>query len=95
MAKEHVYTPPLESIHYWPGPRYPDRPSRIFLPGPTTIPFTPSLCPALPFCGERDRAGSIRRYNRRWSREAGLPIFWVPGRGTTPTATVPRRSTAP
>ena len=38
-------------------------------------------CPTLLLCGERDRAGSTRRYNRRWSREAGLPIFWVPGAG--------------
>ena len=38
-------------------------------------------CPALLICGARDRAGSTRRYNRRWSREAGLPIVWIPESG--------------
>ena len=38
-------------------------------------------CPTLLLCGEKDRAGSGRRYNRRWSRETGLPLHWIPGAG--------------
>lgn len=38
-------------------------------------------CPALLLCGERDRAGSTRSYNRRWSAGEGLPLQWVPAAG--------------
>ena len=34
-------------------------------------------CPALLICGEKDRAGSTRRYNRAWHEKTGLPIEWV------------------
>ena len=38
-------------------------------------------CPALLLCGEKDRAGSTKRYNRRWTKEAGLPLVWIKGAG--------------
>lgn len=38
-------------------------------------------CPALLLCGEKDAAGSARRYNRRWAREEGLPLKWLKGAG--------------
>ena len=38
-------------------------------------------CPALLICGERDGAGSAKRYNREWNRQDGLPLVWVPGAG--------------
>lgn len=38
-------------------------------------------CPALLICGEKDGAGSARRYNRAWSKRDGLPLVWVPGAG--------------
>lgn len=38
-------------------------------------------CPALLLCGERDRAGLTRRYNRRWSEETGIPPGVAPERG--------------
>ncbi len=38
-------------------------------------------CPCLLLCGEKDMAGSTRRYNRRWSDIAGLPLIWVPAAG--------------
>lgn len=38
-------------------------------------------CPVLLLCGEKDAAGSCRRYDRNWARETGLPLVWVPGAG--------------
>lgn len=38
-------------------------------------------CPALLLCGEKDAAGSARRYNRRWVREEGLHLVWLKGAG--------------
>lgn len=38
-------------------------------------------CPALLLCGEKDAAGSSRRYNRRWAKEEGLPLHWLKGAG--------------
>ena len=41
----------------------------------------PLPCPALLLCGEKDNAGSCRRYDRRWAQREGLPLVWVPGAG--------------
>lgn len=38
-------------------------------------------CPALLICGERDKAGSTKHYNKVWSRDEQLPVFWVPDAG--------------
>ena len=38
-------------------------------------------CPALLICGEKDAAGSTRRYNRKWTEKAGIPLEWVEGAG--------------
>lgn len=38
-------------------------------------------CPVLLFCGKKDFAGSARRYNRRWTREEGHPLVWIPKAG--------------
>ena len=38
-------------------------------------------CPALLICGEKDRAGSARRYNRRWAETTGLRLEWIEGAG--------------
>lgn len=38
-------------------------------------------CPALLICGEKDAAGSTRRYNRAWERKTGLPLAWIAGAG--------------
>ena len=38
-------------------------------------------CPALLICGEKDAAGSTRRYNREWAKGTGLPIAWIEGAG--------------
>ncbi len=32
-------------------------------------------------CGEKDRAGSTKRYNRAWHKKTGLPLVWIKGAG--------------
>lgn len=38
-------------------------------------------CPAMLLCGEKDAAGSSKRYNRRWTKEEGHPLHWLKGAG--------------
>ncbi len=38
-------------------------------------------CPALLICGEKDMAGSTKRYNKAWNQKGGLPIEWIPNAG--------------
>ena len=38
-------------------------------------------CPALLICGEKDRAGSAKRYNRKWHEKTGVPLAWIPDAG--------------
>lgn len=38
-------------------------------------------CPVLLLCGEKDGAGSSRRYNRAWARRAGHRLVWLKGAG--------------
>ena len=48
-------------------------------------------CPCLLLCGEEDRAGSAKSYNRRWAAGEGLPLVWLPGAGHNANADVPER----
>lgn len=38
-------------------------------------------CPALLLCGEKDRAGDVRPFNRKWAAGEGIALVWVPGAG--------------
>ena len=38
-------------------------------------------CPALLLCGEKDRAGDVKPFNRKWAAGEGIPLVWVPGAG--------------
>ncbi len=38
-------------------------------------------CPALLICGEKDKAGSVLRYNKEWHKKSGLPIKWIKDAG--------------
>ena len=38
-------------------------------------------CPALLLCGEHDKAGSTKRYNRRWAIAEQLPLSMIPNAG--------------
>ena len=46
-------------------------------------------CPALLLCGERDAAGSTKRYNRRWTKIDSLPLYWIKGAGHNSNTDVP------
>ena len=34
-------------------------------------------CPVILICGEKDRAGSAKSYNRRWAKREHIPIRWI------------------
>lgn len=38
-------------------------------------------CPALLICGEKDKAGSAKRYNRLWHKNTGIPLHWIKDAG--------------
>lgn len=38
-------------------------------------------CPMLLICGDKDQAGSAKRYNRAWSQKIGAPLHWIEGAG--------------
>jgi len=38
-------------------------------------------CPALLICGDQDKAGSAKRYNKAWAKKTGLPMEWIKGAG--------------
>lgn len=38
-------------------------------------------CPALLLCGEKDHAGDVRPFNRKWTAGDGIPLVWVPDAG--------------
>lgn len=46
--------------------------------------------PTLFLCGEKDEAGSIRRYNAEWSSAEGFPIHWIVGAGHNSMVDRPR-----
>ena len=46
-------------------------------------------CPTLLLCGEKDMAGSAKRYNRQWSKQDGHPLVWLKGAGHNSNTDVP------
>ena len=48
-------------------------------------------CPALLICGEKDRAGSTKRYNKVWHKTSGIPIEWIPNAGHNSNTDQPER----
>lgn len=38
-------------------------------------------CPALLLCGEKDAAGDVKPFNRKWTVGESIPLVWVPGAG--------------
>ena len=38
-------------------------------------------CPALLLCGEKDHAGDVKPFNRKWTKGEGIPLVWIPGAG--------------
>lgn len=41
----------------------------------------PIACPVLLLCGEKDMAGSAKRYNRQWAKQDGHRLVWIKGAG--------------
>ena len=37
--------------------------------------------PALLICGEKDKAGSAKSYNKKWHQREGLPLKWIKNAG--------------
>lgn len=52
-------------------------------------PEYPISCPVLLLCGEKDGAGSAKRYNRHWSKQDGHTIVWLRGAGHNANTDVP------
>lgn len=46
----------------------------------TDRPYEP-CCPVLIICGEKDGAGSAKRYNREWEKRTGNPVHWIEDAG--------------
>jgi len=38
-------------------------------------------CPTVLVCGEKDLAGSAKKYNERWTKKTGLPLRWIKDAG--------------
>lgn len=38
-------------------------------------------CPTLLLCGEHDKAGDVKPFNRKWAKGDGIPLVWVPDAG--------------
>lgn len=45
-------------------------------------------CPYVLICGEEDRAGSAKRYNRAWEAQEGTPVYWIENAGHNSTAII-------
>ena len=48
--------------------------------------------PAILLCGEKDRAGSAKNYNRRWAKKEGLAICWIKGAGHNSNTDKPKET---
>lgn len=48
-------------------------------------------CPVLLLCGEKDAAGSSRRYNREWARREGYPLVWLEKAGHNSNTDAPEQ----
>lgn len=38
-------------------------------------------CPAILICGDKDKAGSAKIYNKKWHIKTGIPIYWIRNAG--------------
>ena len=47
-------------------------------------------CPALLICGEKDHAGSCKRYNKAWHDQTGIPIRWLKNAGHNSNTDAPQ-----
>ncbi len=48
-------------------------------------------CPVLLLCGEKDAAGSVRRYNKCWTKQDGHRLVWLKNAGHNSNTDVPEQ----
>jgi pimeloyl-ACP methyl ester carboxylesterase len=48
-------------------------------------------CPAMLLCGEKDQAGSCRRYDKAWHKNTGFPLVWIEGAGHNSNTDAPEQ----
>ena len=48
-------------------------------------------CPALLICGEKDMAGSAKSYNKRWTKQDGIPLVWIKRAGHNANTDAPEK----
>lgn len=48
-------------------------------------------CPVWLVCGEKDQAGSAKRYNREWQRRENRKLIWLPGMGHNSNTDAPEQ----
>lgn len=46
-------------------------------------------CPAILICGEEDKAGTTKTYNKKWHEQTQIPIHWITGAGHNSNADNP------
>ena len=51
-------------------------------------------CPAMLICGEKDMAGSAKRYNKKWHEKTGIPLNWIKGAGHNSNTDAPDKVNA-
>lgn len=64
---------------------------RIVAEAVETRPEYPISCPVLLLCGEKDSAGSARRYNRQWTKLDGHRLVWLKGAGHNANTDAPEQ----
>ncbi len=62
---------------------------RILSDAAANAPSDPLPVPTLLLCGEKDTAGSVRRYNKAWAAAEQLPLVQVPDAGHCANADAP------
>lgn len=51
-------------------------------------------CPCCLICGEKDKTGDTKVFNRKWERGTGNPIHWIPDAGHNSNTDQPERINA-
>lgn len=51
-------------------------------------------CPAILICGTKDKAGSAKRYNKKWTKGENLPMYWIEGAGHNSNTDEPEKVNA-
>lgn len=47
-------------------------------------------CPCCLICGEKDKAGSAKRYNRKWTQTEGIRLYWIKNAGHNSNTDAPQ-----